>query len=444
MTYPLSSPVVEGQATEAAQYNNLRSDALYLGGDPAASGTVRDLLYSSYGDLPLSSAGPSTIVLSASDSAPAALMIGGVAYAVNSNLTLALSSVDMPDPGRYTIYAAAGSDGSFSLALVSSNSSRAIGSFLWDGSGIIPGTVHNLRELQIMQLANTPAAAHGRLTLVAGDPCPDSDITMGDYLYFIPYKGNRIGLYLYGAWEYFDFSLLSLGKSGLTAGIPYDVFLSADSDGLKLSVSAWGSVISRASGSLAWQDGVRVSGADYSKRFLGTFVINSDGYFEDSQTGRLLWNENNRLARTILKRLSTSKTQGTSHTNTWAPYYDEDAPIIRLLVSTNDTEFELTGFGMSSPISESDRGYSRCMAVGVIQDCVMESPYTGNKSCASAGTQSFGNSPMIAQVENNNDIFQGYHKYALGFWSNYSFYPTGSNFYISTGLLPGLYGKILA
>lgn len=443
MTYPLSSPVVEGQATEANQYNYLRQDALYLGGDPAASGTVRDLLYSSYGDLPLSSASPSTIVLSASDSAPAALMIGGVAYAVRSNLTLALSSVDMPNPGRYTIYAAAGSDGSFSLALVSSNSSRAIGSFLWDGSGVIPGTVHNLRELQIMQLANTPAAAHGRLTLVAGDPCPDSDITMGDYLYFVPYKGNRIGLYLYGAWEYFDFSLLSLGKSGLTAGIPYDVFLSADSDGLKLSVSAWVAVGSRASGLLAWQDGVRVFSADHSKRFLGSFVINSNGYFEDSQTGRLLWNENNRLTRTLLKKISTTKTQGTNHMNAWFPYYDDEAPQIRLLVSTNDTEFELNGIGISSPISESDRGYYRLSAVGIIQDCVMESPYTGNEPCSIIGTHNFGNGPVISEVENNDPKFQGYHSYTLGFYANYSFYPAGTN-NTNVKMLPGLYGKILA
>ena len=45
MTYPNSSAVVAGQATEADQYNFLRNDALCLGGDPAASGTLRDLLY---------------------------------------------------------------------------------------------------------------------------------------------------------------------------------------------------------------------------------------------------------------------------------------------------------------------------------------------------------------------------------------------------------------
>ena len=45
MIYPMSTAVVAGQAAEADQYNFLRNDALCLGGDPAASGTLRDLLY---------------------------------------------------------------------------------------------------------------------------------------------------------------------------------------------------------------------------------------------------------------------------------------------------------------------------------------------------------------------------------------------------------------
>ena len=442
MTYPLSSPVVEGQATEANQYNYLRQDALYLGGDPAASGTIRDLLYSSYGDLPLSALGSNTILLSASADAPAAITIGGVVLSVYDNVTLGLNSDDLPSAGRYTIYAVASSGGAFVLALSGSGSYRAIGSFCWDGSGIIPGTVRNLRDLSLSALVNSPASASGRLTLVPGDPVTESDVTLGDTLYFVPYNGKRIGLYLFGQWEYFDFGIISLGKSGITSERPYDVFLSADSDGLKLSAEAWIAPDSRASGTLAWQDGVRVSGSDPSMRYLGSFVLNSSGYFEDSRDGRLVWNENNRLLRPIVRKLISTRQQGTNHMNAWAPYYDEEAPIVRLLVPVSDCEFVLEGIGMPTSISESDRGYYRTVMIGIMQDPMMESPYTGNSNCVPTFTHSFLNGPHVARIENYDDSFIGYHKYCLGFYTNYSFSPAGTAYASTWGEAPGFQGKI--
>ena len=200
--------------------------------------------------------------------------------------------------------------------------------------------------------------------------------------------------------------------------------------------------IARPGGTLQYIDGVRVSGADNSKRYIGTIALNSSGYFEDSRAGRLVWNENNRLSRPVYKRLATTRSQGSSHMNSWAPYYDDDAPTVRLLVPASDCEFELSGIGMSSPISESDRGYQRSSAVGIIRDAVMESPYTGNVSCALAGTHTFGNGPVNVETENNDSGFIGYHRYTLGFWANYSFYPAGTNLADTTGLWPGLFGKI--
>lgn len=444
MSYPLSSEVVPGDATEAAQYNNLRSDALFLGGADGASGTVRDLLYSAVGNLPLSAAGSNTILITASNIAPAALMIGGTVYAVTSNVSLSLSSVDLPNPGRYTVYAAAASGGTFTLSLLSSGSCRAVGSFLWDGVGIIPGTVHSLKELEIIQASRQPAAAAGRLTLVSGDPCPEMDISQASTLYFVPYHGNEIGLYLWGSWEYFTFSGLSLGTSGLVREMPYDIFLGVSSEGLELTAVSWGTASARPAGTLQYIDGVRVSGSDSSKRYLGTIALNAGGSFEDSRTGRLIWNENNQISRPIFSKLLTTKSQGTGHMNCWAPYYDEDAPQVRLLVPTSDCEFKLTGIGLSSPISESDRGYQRAAAVGIIRDAMMVSPYTGNKPCSLAGTHGFGNGPMNTETENNSAEFIGLHSYTLGFWTNYTFYPAGTNLADVTGLYPGLFGKINA
>ena len=73
----------------------------------------------------------------------------------------------------------------------------------------------------------------------------------------------------------------------------------------------------------------------------------------------------------------------------------------------------------------------------------MESPYTGNEPCSIIGTLNFGNGPIISEVENNDPKYQGYHSYTLGFFSNYTFYPSGTNS-SNVKMLPGLYGKILA
>ena len=442
MSYPLSSEVVEGQATEAAQYNNLRMDALYLGGDPASSGTVRDLLLSN-GNINLIREGKTTIKLTASSSAPVGLMIGGGIYSVSETITLTISNDVLPTPGRYPIYAVASGAG-FVLSLNAGDITRQIGSFCWDGTGVIPGTIHTTEESKILA-SKSPAAASGRLSLVAGDPIPDSDITAGTVLYFIPYHGKEIAIFLFDEWEYFQLpTQISLSTSGLLPEMPYDVFLSVDSDGLALSVASWGSAVIRPGGTLAWKDGIRVSGSDYAKRYLGSFALNSNGKFEDSRTGRLIWNENNRMARPILAKLVTVKTQGVAHLNAWAPYYDEDAPVVRLLIPVSDAEFELTGYGISSPISETDRGYQRAASIGVIRDAETESPYTGNKTCAAAGTYTFGNGPMTADVENLDSGFIGLHKYTLAFWANYNYFPAGTGIATFTQSLPGLYGQIYA
>ena len=171
--------------------------------------------------------------------------------------------------------------------------------------------------------------------------------------------------------------------------------------------------------------------------------MNSSGYFEDSKTGRLLWNENNRLHRALLSLLSTTKSQGTVHMNSWAPYYDEDAPQIRMLVPVADADFEIIGVGLSSPISENDRGYMRSAAIGICRDIVMTSPYTGNVSCVPVFTHTFGNGPDHLKVNNYDSAFQGVHDYTLAFWSNYSFYPVGTSLKSACGECPGLYGSII-
>ena len=446
MSYPTSSAVVAGMATEADQYNTLRNDALFLGAEAGASGTLRELLYQTMGEIRLSRASRTSIRLEASADDPCALMIGGRICAVSSDLILSLSAESFPSPGRLYLFAAGQPDGSFTLrasAGTALSGARCVGTLLWSGSAVVPGTVRTIAEWDALQKVIDPFAAQGRLTLVPGEPAPDADITMADSLYYTPYCGNSIALYADGSWERFSFAELSLRLTGMQREIPYDVFIHSDGDGLQLSTLSWGTAEARPSGMLTRIDGVRVSGADSGKRYLGTIALNGAGFGEDSCSGRLVWNENHRVIRPLLSRLSTTRGQGTAHMGSWAPYYDEDAPSVRILAPSAEAEFTLNGVGISSLITETDAGYNRAAAVGICRDRVMAAPYTGNVNCAAAFTHTCGKSPAAVSIQNQGGSFLGCHRYTLAFWSNYTYYPTGTGLSAGCGECPGLWGYIM-
>lgn len=445
MSYPLSVPVSPGDATEASQYNNLRKDALYLGGEDGASGTLRDLLLQSCGQIRLSRAGKTELRLSADEENPCAVMISGTIYTVKTDLTLNLSPDTLTGSGRKAVYAVGQSDGSFILRTDANSipaNGRQIGSFLWSGTGIIPDTVYNRQEWQMLSALKPDLSAQGRLTLTAGEPVTEADITLAEAVYYTAYQGNAVSLYLGGEWQPFRFPELALSLSGMQRGIPYDIFLHADETGLHLSAMSWGTTEARPAGTLTRIDGIRVSGSDSGKRYLGTIALNDSGYGEDSRTGRLLWNEYNRLPRPLLSRLSTSSA-GTAHQDVWAPYFGSDAPEVRLLVPSPDAEFSLEGVGISGPISENDIAFSHSFALGISQDMAKTEPFAGNTSCVPVFTHSYGNSPLSVRIANSSSKFLGLHTYTLSAWSSYNFRPAGTEFNAVMGECPGLYGCVM-
>ena len=447
MSYPCSTAVVPGQATEADQYNFLRKDALYLGGEPDASGSLLDLLYQNSGEIRLRRVSGSEIALDAGTDDPCALMIGGRICCVKQELTMRPGTENYPSACRLFIFAAGKADGTFELRASESqvlSGCRMIGTLLWSGSGVIPGTLHTLTEWKTAAAGVSPFPAMGRLTLVPGDPAPDTDITRAETLYFTPCGGNLVSLYLSGGWELFRFSELPLSLSGLQRGIPSDIFLAADEQGLRLSALSWGTSAGRPAGMISRVDGVRVSGSDPSKRYLGTVVLNDAGFGEDSRTGRLLWNEYNRLPRPLLSRLVTDKNRGSSEPDHWVPYYDEDAPSVRILVPDGTAGFTLEGVGLSSLISESDRSYMRASAVGICRDMNSVSPYSGNQNCAAVFTHSCGCGPLTVRICSTDSSYHGCHRYTLAFWTNYSFYPIGTDLSSAMGECPGLFGELMA
>jgi hypothetical protein len=152
------------------------------------------------------------------------------------------------------------------------------------------------------------ATCQGRLTTETGVAVSTSDRTTQATLYFTPYKGNAIALYVSGGWALRTFTEKSLSLSGYTTGKPFDIFGYDNAGVLALESLVWTNDTTRAT-ALTTQDGILVKTGDATRRYLGTIYTSATGQTEDSFAKRLVWNYYNRLARPM-RRLEG--------TNTWS------------------------------------------------------------------------------------------------------------------------------
>lgn len=138
----------------------------------------------------------------------------------------------------------------------------------------------------------------GRLTLETGVPVSTTDQSAKTTLYLTQYKGNQIAVYDGSAWFTLTFaSDLSITLSGLTASLPYDVFVYSNSGTLTLELTAWTDTTTRAT-AITMQDGVYVKSGATTRRYIGTICITSTaGQCEDSYTRRLVYNYYNQAPR---------------------------------------------------------------------------------------------------------------------------------------------------
>jgi hypothetical protein len=148
-------------------------------------------------------------------------------------------------------------------------------------------------------VAANPAAINGfRLSLVSGNAVGSSGAA--STLYCVPYKGERIALFNGTVWRAYASAQFSLALSGLTANRPYDVFVYANAGVPTLEVLAWTSDTTRAT-ALVYQDGVLVKSGATTRRYVGTFYATAATTTEDSAANRYLWNNDNRIPRSIRK-----------------------------------------------------------------------------------------------------------------------------------------------
>lgn len=151
----------------------------------------------------------------------------------------------------------------------------------------------------------------GRLSLTSNNPISSTNIS-GNILYYTPYLGNKISLYVSSLAEWADFSFneISLSLSGSSANTVYDIFIYYNGNNILLEKINWANNSTR-NLPIVLNNGVYVSSTNPEKRYIGSIMTTSTSTTEDSENRRLVWNYNNQIHKKIYAIDSTLHTYTT-------------------------------------------------------------------------------------------------------------------------------------
>ena len=207
----------------------------------------------------------------------------------------------------------------------------------------------------------------GRLTLTSGEPVMTTTVTAAGTLYYTPYTGNVIWLYVGSTWVPRTFSEISIALSGGTASRPHDVFAYDNAGSVALELVAWTNDTTRAT-ALARQDGVLIKNGAPTSLYLGTIYLNSSKHCYHRFGGDAAagvnavfwaWNYYNRVRVAGLVTCSTALWTGVSGTRVAGGYSDysvyfvhglaEDAAFARYTTlvnaGTGSSDYAFLGIG---------------------------------------------------------------------------------------------------
>jgi hypothetical protein len=322
MSYPLSSDVAAGDITAAAHYNNLRSDALRLGSLAADSVNVGLLMKFFESQLTIKILGTTRVYVPATAAIPVSLVISGTPVQAVADVQLAVGDACAGAADDWYVFAnkvAGTTTFTLSISTVSAEAvnQRRLGQFYWNGTAIVKDSIITDLSTYIKDLLymKEPIRQCGRLGLSTGDPV-SADVASSATVYFTPYKGNRVSLYVPGyGWRTYEFTELTLDVSGFTNAKNYDIFLYDDAGTLKLEGVVWSNDTLRAA-ALYNQDGVWVQTTTTNHLYLGTIHMSGAGTCADTAKARLVWNNYNRVNR-IIKVVDDTNSWTYATINTW-------------------------------------------------------------------------------------------------------------------------------
>lgn len=169
----------------------------------------------------------------------------------------------------------------------------------------------------------------GRLTTESGVGVSTSDRTAQSTLYYTPFAHACLPIFDGTSWTLRAFSELSLALSGLTSGLPYDVFVYDSSGTLTLELTAWTNGTTRAT-ALVRQDGLWVKTGATTRLYLGTIYTTGTTTTEDSATKRFVWNAYNPAPRRLFRGLGTA--QHSYSTDTLRAFNNDTALTVEVVV----------------------------------------------------------------------------------------------------------------
>lgn len=229
--------------------------------------------------------------------------------------------------------------------------------------------------------ATGPNATIYRLSSTSGTPYPTTDISSTSTLYLIPLGGSTFSVYNTGtlSWDHLTVSNTSIAVPTGTAGDLYDVFSYNNSGTLAFETTVWTNANTRAS-AISLISGVYVKSSDNSRRYIGTFRLDTTTTTCDTAQKRFIYSYYGRAVRDLF-----SEETGASHnysTATWREWNNstsyrlqfvvglrEDAPTFSVfggVAGSGDTRIAL-GFNSTTSPSPASGLYT----VGVTSSCSM-------------------------------------------------------------------------
>jgi hypothetical protein len=152
-----------------------------------------------------------------------------------------------------------------------------------------------------------PFACQGRLTTQSGVPVSMADRTAQATLYWTPYKGGWVSLYVGGTWTPQQFTEASIALPAV-ANSNYDVFIYPSGATVALELSApWTNDTTRAT-ALGSQNGVPVKAGDPTRLWVGIVRTLAAGQTEDSKVRRFVANYYQRVGRVLESVDSVART----------------------------------------------------------------------------------------------------------------------------------------
>jgi len=347
MSYPSSSPVSAGDATLASHYNNLRSDALFLGQSGVDAVSLAALLERYESRLTIERLSANQVRVTASASAPVSLMVAGYMVQAVANVDLAVENAPSGTENTYYIFANR-ADGSTSFTLSVSTSStegasqRRIGRFYWDGAKIEKDSLRTELAVSLKNLLYyvEPQICEGRLTLSTGVSVSAVDVSSSGVVFFTPHTGNRIALYVpnYG-WRLYTFSELSLDLSAVAADINLDIWIYDNAGVLTLACTPWSNDTLRAT-AIVRQDGIYCKAGALNYRYLGTLRTSAAGVTCDTAEKRFVWNYYNRVSQRLYRHDPTSS--WTYSTIAWRAWNNSTSNRLQFVIGVNEVQVNLS------------------------------------------------------------------------------------------------------